>query len=99
VPTSFLRYFGKRENAVQLNQLEENQSKDRSRRIRYRVVLQAKAGNNIITWQTHLNANSPKEALMTAQQLFRKDRGEIQSTVMSQWELRDVTPIKTIQSV
>jgi hypothetical protein len=84
---------------VQLKQLEENRSKDRSRRIRYRVVLQAKAGNNAVTWQTHVNANSPKEALMTAQQLFRKDRGEIQSTVMSQWELRDVTPIKKVETI
>lgn len=84
---------------MQLSQLEENQSKDRNRRIRYRVVLQAEAGNNVVTWQTHLNANSPKEALMTAQQLFRKDRGEIQSIVMSQWELRDVTPIKKVETI
>ena len=84
---------------MQLKHLEENRSKDRSRRIRYRVVLQANAGNNIVTWQTHVNANSPKEALMTAQQLFRKDRGEIQSTVMSQWELRDVTPVKKVETI
>ena len=84
---------------MKLENLEENASKDRNRRIRYRVVLQAKAGNNTVTWRTHLNANSPKEALMTAQQLFRKDRGEIQSIVMSQWELQDVTPIKKVETI
>ena len=84
---------------MKLENLEENSSKDLNRRIRYRVVLQAKAGNNNVTWQTHVNANSPKEALMTAQQLFRKDRGEIQSAVMSQWELRDVTPIKKVETI
>lgn len=83
---------------MKLEQIDEGPRKELNRRIRYRVVLQAKAGGDTITWQTHLNANSPKEALMTAQQLFRKNRGEIQSIVMSQWELRDVTPIKKVET-
>ena len=84
---------------MKLKQIDEGTSKERNRRIRYRVILHTKAGGNTITWQTHLNANSPKEALMTAQQLFRKDRGEIQSMVMSQWKLRDVTPIKKVETI
>ena len=48
-------------------------------------------------WQTRVNGNSPGEAVMTAHQLFRKNRGDIQSIVMSKWELREVTPIKKVE--
>jgi hypothetical protein len=44
----------------------------------------------------NVNGSSPRDAVMTAQQLFRKGRGDIQSAVMSQWEVREVTPLKTV---
>lgn len=81
---------------MKLDQLEE---KERNRRIRYRVTLTADAGNAKVFWQMNVNGNSPKEAAMTAQQLFRRGRGDIQSAVMSQWEIREVTPIKKVQGV
>lgn len=84
---------------MKLQQMNEGPRKDLNRRIRYRVVLTTKVGGNVVAWQTHLNANSPNEAVMTAHQLFRKDRGEIQSIVMSKWELREVTPIRKVENV
>ena len=77
---------------MKLTDLNETKSQPAGT-IRYRVSLSAKVGGNIVAWQTRLNANSPREAVDTAHQLFRKERGEIQSTVMSKWELREVTPI------
>ena len=84
---------------MKLEQFNEGPNKELNRRIRYRVILTAKVGGNTVAWQTHLNANSPGEAVMTAHQLFRKDRGEIQSIVMSKWELREVTPIRKVETV
>ena len=84
---------------MKLDQIEQIDEKERNRRIRYRVTLTAKAGNAKVFWQMNVNADSPKEAMMTAQQLFRKDRGEIQSAVMSQWELEEVTPIKKVETI
>ena len=84
---------------MKLNQIEKVNEKELNRLIRYRVTLTAKAGNNTVFWQTYLNGNSPGEAVMTAHQLFRKDRGEIQSAVMSKWEVREVTPLRKVESV
>ena len=84
---------------MKLNQIDQVNEKILNGRIRYRVTLTAKVGGNTVFWQTHLNGNSPAEAVMTAHQLFRKDRGEIQTTVMSTWELREVTPIKKVGRV
>ncbi len=84
---------------MKLKQIEQVDEKALNRRIRYRVTLAAKAGSNKVFWQTHLNGNSPGEAVMTAHQLFRKNRGDIQSIVMSKWELREVTPIKKVEGV
>lgn len=84
---------------MKLKQIEKVNETELNRLIRYRVTLTAKAGNNTVFWQIHLNGNSPGEAVMTAHQLFRKDRGEIQSAVMSKWEVREVTPIKKVEGV
>jgi len=84
---------------MKLDQIENIDEKELNRLIRYRVTLTAKAGSNIVFWQTLLNGNSPGEAVMTAHQLFRKDRGEIQSAVMSKWDIREVTPIKKVEGV
>ncbi len=82
---------------MKLEQIEQVNEKELNRVIRYRVTLASTAGNDKIFWQTRVNGNSPKEAVMTAQQLFRKGRSDIQSAVMSQWELREVTPLKKTQ--
>ncbi len=82
-----------------MDQIEQIDEKELNRLIRYRVTLTAKSGNNTVFWQTHLNGNSPGEAVMTAHQLFRRDRGDIQSAVMSKWEVREVTPIKKVEGV
>ena len=84
---------------MKLDQIEQIEEKELNRLIRYRVTLRAKAGNATVFWQMLLNGNSPGEAVMTAHQLFRKDRGEIQSAVMSKWEVEEVTPIKKVESV
>ena len=84
---------------MKLKQIDQVDEKELNRRIRYRVTLASTAGNDKIFWQTRVNGNSPQEAVMTAQQLFRKGRGDIQSAVMSQWELREVTPLKKVQGV
>ena len=84
---------------MKLDQIEQIEEKALSNLIRYRVTLTTKAGNNTVFWQTLLNGSSPGEAVMTAHQLFRKDRGEIQSAVMSKWDLREVTPIKKVETV
>lgn len=84
---------------MKLDQIDQVNEKELNRRIRYRVTLTATVGGNTIFWQTHLNGNSPGEAVMTAHQLFRKNRGDIQSIVMSKWELREVTPIKKVETV
>jgi hypothetical protein len=83
---------------MKLTEIDEKKSQP-VRRIRYRVSLSAKVGGNTVAWQTRVTANSPREAVDTAHQLFRKDRGEIQSTVMSKWELREVTPIGKVETV
>ena len=66
-----------------MNQIDQLNEKELNRRIRYRITLTAKVGGNTVFWQTRVNGNSPGEAVMTAHQLFRKNRGEIQSIVMS----------------
>lgn len=88
-----------KEKLMKLDQIDQVNEKELNRRIRYRVTLTTKAGANTVFWQTHLNGNSPQEAVMTAHQLFRKDRGEIQSAVMSKWEIREVTPTKKVEGV
>ena len=84
---------------MKLDQIEQIEEKELNRLIRYRVTLRAKAGNATVYWQMLLNGNSPGEAAMSAHQLFRKDRGEIQSAVMSKWEVEEVTPIKKVESI
>ena len=84
---------------MKLDQIEQIEEKILNQLIRYRVTLRAKAGNATVFWQMLLNGSSPGEAVMTAHQLFRKDRGEIQSAVMSKWEVEEVTPIKKVESV
>ena len=81
---------------MNLEQIEQVDEKDKSGLIRYRVTLTAEAGNATVFWQMRVNGSSPGDAVMTAQQLFRKGRGDIQSAVMSQWEVREVTPIKKV---
>ena len=84
---------------MKLNQIDQLNEKELNRRIRYRITLTAKVGGNTVFWQTRVNGNSPGEAVMTAHQLFRRNRGEIQSIVMSKWELREATPIKKVEGV
>ena len=84
---------------MKLDQIEQIEEKELNRLIRYRVTLTTKAGNATVFWQMNVNGNSPGEAVMTARQLFRKGRGDIQSAVMSQWEVREVTPIKKVASI
>lgn len=81
---------------MKLDQIEQIEEKELERRIRYRVTLTTQAGNATVFWQMNVNGSSPRDAVMTAQQLFRKGRGDIQSAVMSQWEVREVTPLKAI---
>jgi hypothetical protein len=84
---------------MKLEQIEQIEEKELNRLIRYRVTLTTQAGNATVFWQMNINGNSPGEAVMTAHQLFRKDRGEIQSAVMSKWEVEEVTPIKKVESI
>jgi hypothetical protein len=81
---------------MKLDQIEQIEENGQERRIRYRVTLTTQAGNATVFWQMNINGNSPGDAVMTAHQLFRKGRGDIQSAVMSQWEVREVTPLKTV---
>ena len=81
---------------MRLDQIEQIEEKEMSRLIRYRVTLTTVAGNATVFWQMNVNGSSPADAVMTAQQLFRKGRGDIQSAVMSQWEVREVTPLKAV---
>jgi len=81
---------------MKLEQIEQIDEKELNRLIRYRVTLTTQAGNATVFWQMNVNGSSPGDAVMTAQQLFRKGRGDIQSAVMSQWEVREVTPLKAV---
>ena len=60
---------------------------------RYRVTLSTYIGGSLLAFQTRLNAGSPREAADTVRRLFKKERGEIQSAVMRNWEVREVTPL------
>jgi len=60
---------------------------------RYRVTLSTEIGGILLAFQTRLNAGSPREAADMVRKLFKKERGEIQSAVMRNWEVREVTPL------
>ena len=64
---------------MKLDQIEQVEEKELERRIRYRVTLTTSAGNATVFWQMNVNGSSPRDAVMTAQQLFRKGRGDILS--------------------
>lgn len=60
---------------------------------RYRVTLSTKIGGSLLAFQTRLNAGSPQEAADTVRRLFKKERGEIQSAVLRNWDIREITPL------
>ena len=59
---------------MKLDHIEQIEEKELNRLIRYRVTLTTVAGNATVFWQMNVNGSSPADAVMTAQQLFRKGR-------------------------
>ncbi len=62
--------------------------------MRYQVTLTTDVGGIDMYWRTNITANSPQQALVIAQDVFKNNRKKFQDAMLRQWKIDDITPIE-----
>lgn len=63
--------------------------------MRYQVTLSTDINGTQMYWRTKVTAMSSQQALVIAQDLFKKYRGRFQDAMLRKWDISDVTPLAT----
>ena len=62
--------------------------------MRYQVTLTTDVGGIHMYWRTNITANSPQQALVIVQDVFKNNRKKFQDAMLRQWKISDITPIE-----
>lgn len=74
--------------------LEETKAKSsESHDMRYQVTLYTDISGTQMFWRTRVTAMSPQQALVIAQELFKKHRARFQEAMLRKWDISDITPL------